>query len=450
MPTPQGLKTVTVHGRFVEPDLVGTPLAGSLVFTPNVPMVMFLNENTLMSGSEIATLDSNGEFVIELVCTSTPGQTPEGWAYTVLERLVGANSRRTYQIFLPYTDQIVELSDIIPSPEAPTYLPVLGPPGNPGPPGVVQSVNGVSMPDILLDAYSVQAVSAFDDQTILGVKTFDASPIAPYPTVPAQVATAEYVNTLVGDTVKLSGAQSVGGVKTFTSLPVLPASDPTTANQAVRKSYVDTAVNTTVKLTGNQSVAGEKTFSSIGRWKAAGDTVERLILDPAGRIILGDGLVAPETEIYRSAAGQLTMPSVVLANLSVQGIGQFRCPIKPTATARASTIVVAADPHLTASVEANASYLIEVAAAWESGGGGMRVTFNGPVGAEMTWAANQGGGGTINYEVTLGSTLGGQFRGLLKVGPTAGTVVFAWAQSTSNASPTNLLANSSMSIRRVS
>lgn len=39
--------------------------------------------------------------------------------------------------------------------------------------------------------------------------------------------------------VQTSGDQTVGGIKTFTSIPALPATDPTTANQAVRKSYVD-------------------------------------------------------------------------------------------------------------------------------------------------------------------------------------------------------------------
>lgn len=37
--------------------------------------------------------------------------------------------------------------------------------------------------------------------------------------------------------------QTVAGIKTFTSIPVLPASDPTTANQAVRKSYADSLVS---------------------------------------------------------------------------------------------------------------------------------------------------------------------------------------------------------------
>lgn len=40
--------------------------------------------------------------------------------------------------------------------------------------------------------------------------------------------------------VKLTGDQTVAGIKTFSSIPVLPVSDPTTDNQAVRKAYVDT------------------------------------------------------------------------------------------------------------------------------------------------------------------------------------------------------------------
>jgi len=37
----------------------------------------------------------------------------------------------------------------------------------------------------------------------------------------------------------LSGNETIAGVKTFSSIPVLPASDPTTDNQAVRKAFVD-------------------------------------------------------------------------------------------------------------------------------------------------------------------------------------------------------------------
>lgn len=69
--------------------------------------------------------------------------------------------------------------------------------------------------------------------------------------------------------VLLTGAQTVAGIKTFSSIPVLPTSDPTSANQATRKGYVDAQVatkvttGTTVNLTGNQSIDGTKTFTTI-------------------------------------------------------------------------------------------------------------------------------------------------------------------------------------------
>jgi hypothetical protein len=47
------------------------------------------------------------------------------------------------------------------------------------------------------------------------------------------------VNELFDSTVKLIGNQTIGGTKTFTTIPVLPSSNPTIANQAVRKEYVD-------------------------------------------------------------------------------------------------------------------------------------------------------------------------------------------------------------------
>lgn len=41
----------------------------------------------------------------------------------------------------------------------------------------------------------------------------------------------------------ISGVQSIDGIKTFTSIPVLPASNPTTDNQLARKAYVDSLLN---------------------------------------------------------------------------------------------------------------------------------------------------------------------------------------------------------------
>lgn len=41
------------------------------------------------------------------------------------------------------------------------------------------------------------------------------------------------------DTVNKTGNQTIAGIKTFSSIPLLPASDPTADNEAARKAYVD-------------------------------------------------------------------------------------------------------------------------------------------------------------------------------------------------------------------
>jgi hypothetical protein len=48
--------------------------------------------------------------------------------------------------------------------------------------------------------------------------------------------------------VKLTGDQTIAGVKTLSSIPVLPSSNPTTSNQAVRKGYIDDALTDTATL----------------------------------------------------------------------------------------------------------------------------------------------------------------------------------------------------------
>src|SRR5690606_18037877 len=46
--------------------------------------------------------------------------------------------------------------------------------------------------------------------------------------------------------VKLTGNQSIAGTKTFSTIPVLPATSPTSDNQAARKKYVDDSVSDAV------------------------------------------------------------------------------------------------------------------------------------------------------------------------------------------------------------
>ena len=76
-----------------------------------------------------------------------------------------------------------------------------------------------------------------DDERIVTPKK-----LATTTNIPAGVATA------LGGKVSTTGNETVNGVKTFGSIPVLPASDPTTDNQAARKAYVDATAMTGVKF----------------------------------------------------------------------------------------------------------------------------------------------------------------------------------------------------------
>lgn len=101
-----------------------------------------------------------------------------------------------------------------------------------------------------------------------------------------------YTDAQNANDVHLTGDQTVAGIKTFSAIPVLPGSDPSSNNQATRKLYVDNGVSGAIStaaadattkanaavasangytdsqlalavlLTSAQSVAGVKTFSS--------------------------------------------------------------------------------------------------------------------------------------------------------------------------------------------
>jgi len=97
-------------------------------------------------------------------------------------------------------------------------------------------------------------------QTFQSDQTTGTAPLIVASTTVVSNLNADMVDGLhIASLVQTSGTQTVNGVKTFGSIPVLPASNPTTANQATRKTYVDTKMS----LTGDEAVAGVKTFSSF-------------------------------------------------------------------------------------------------------------------------------------------------------------------------------------------
>ena len=100
-------------------------------------------------------------------------------------------------------------------------------------------------------------VDKTNDQTIGGVKIFAKSPVVPTPTNNMHTATKKYVDDVfdsidlgplpdLSNYVDRTTAQIISGVKTFTSIPVTPSSNPTSDNQLTRKGYVDAQVATKI------------------------------------------------------------------------------------------------------------------------------------------------------------------------------------------------------------
>jgi hypothetical protein len=100
-------------------------------------------------------------------------------------------------------------------------------------------------------ATNSEFVMTAPNQTIAGTKTFSGviTSNVVTGTAPLSIASTTKVNNLhvdratLSDTVTngvyTSGDQTINGIKTFGSIPLGPASDPTTANQLTRKTYVD-------------------------------------------------------------------------------------------------------------------------------------------------------------------------------------------------------------------
>lgn len=71
-----------------------------------------------------------------------------------------------------------------------------------------------------------------------------------------QLTTGGKLNIASDEAVLLSGNQTINGVKTFGSILVLPASDPSNDNEATRKKYVDDEISShvTARHAGNKAV----------------------------------------------------------------------------------------------------------------------------------------------------------------------------------------------------
>ncbi|MBC9719523.1 collagen-like protein [Streptomyces sp. TRM66268-LWL] len=211
MPVRDGLQLVAVTGRYLHPD-TAQPMQGRISFQPQPATVVHRDRAEVYLSRVEAELNAAGEFRVSLLATDADGINPLDWTYQVTEQWYDT-AGRTYPILLPADPDEVSLPAIAPASdaEAGDYLIVTGPEGPAGPkgeqgqqgsqgeqgiqgeqgppgiqgeqgppgqdgapgtpgtpgdkgdqgePGIVQSVNGHTTPDVILTADDVQALPA--------------------------------------------------------------------------------------------------------------------------------------------------------------------------------------------------------------------------------------------------------------------------------------------------
>lgn len=216
----------------------------------------------------------------------------------------------------------------------------------------------------------------------------------------------------------------------------------------------------------------------------SGDTFDRARIYTDGKLELGPGNAARDTNLYRSAAStlktddslivgtDLTVSSdlTVTGDLTVSGVGQLLSKFKTSTTSRTSTTTLTSDPDITFSVVANATYLVEGLILFAADpAADLKIGWTAPTGASFPWCAlgqtstATGGSGSVitdGQDLTstsfgLGAvtdntkTMTAQVRGYLTISSTAGTFALQWAQIVSSSTATKLLAGTHLTLKRV-
>lgn len=122
--------------------------------------------------------------------------------------------------------------------------------------------------------------------------------------------------------VQTSGNQTVDGIKTFTSIPALPSTNPTTANQAARKAYVDNQIGA---LGIFQSYALQWTAVDVN--PSFGNADVSAIYTTFGTLcVLVVGIAMGSTTTYGSGGWRfsLPLPAKFRPGLSFFGVAHLR------------------------------------------------------------------------------------------------------------------------------
>lgn len=486
MPIPSGVETVTVSSGepLTLPD--GTLYKGHIRFiSPDLAVVP--TDDFTFGGEAVAEL-VDGEFSIVLVPQDATGISPTAWTYTVIGEFSNAPGWTRY-VQLTKNSPTVALADVL---DATAVDPVSS--------GIYLPLTGGTMtgdlvladdPDADLKAATKQYVDAaaalllaLAGGTMTG--TIDATL--------ATAATEALASLVTGDTFNRFVRYADGSMEWGPGNGALDVRAARTAAdqltlfddfvlQGTGKAYrfrrggsaLDLEATGVDLLLSNWSgTAFDGTQRSYARlsadamntqWAGKLEFVDALygatrhVLDGAANTVAFHGATPQTQPTVSGSLNDGTALASLLAALdargdvvdtSAAGVGRILYADKDALLGRNTTVTPAADPDLTVTLEANATYVVESVAVWANGGGGFRCAWSAPAGASMTWTDNDGVGAVApGTNVTFASGTGTTFQGRVKTAGTAGALTFLWAQNTSNGADTSLREGSYLLVRRV-
>lgn len=170
-------------------------------------------------------------------------------------------------------------------------------------------------------------------ETIGGVKTFSSSPIVPTATTSTQSANLGNITTalipyaLDANVVHDTGAETITGIKTFSSSPIVPTA--TASTQSANLGNITTALvpyaldANVVHDTGDETVAGAKTFTSQMRVSSA---IPQIIFDVPGGLTGSYLQVGPggTATLHGATSLQLDASSGYNCNLNCGGVTKLQ------------------------------------------------------------------------------------------------------------------------------